>query len=80
METTFELPVMVGGRSFLFPGRLVSFGYTYHIIIEIEKHEYVFEKDDERNYRVIGPKGVEGKGIDKDLIEAIMDALDHLSA
>ncbi|AYD47284.1 MAG TPA: hypothetical protein VFQ86_05585 [Arachidicoccus soli] len=79
MEHYFDLPVSLNGEEHNFKGRLVTFGYVYKFYIVIEGKEYIFEKDDEQQYRVLSENQKEKKVVDPDLIAAIIDSLNVLS-
>lgn len=78
MEHFFELPVLYKGAELNLQGRLVTFGYTYKFYIIVNRHELVFEKDDEQHYRVLS-ESIPGKTIDHDLIAAIITTLESLA-
>jgi hypothetical protein len=78
MEHFFELPVVYKGEERSLPGRLVATGYVYQFYITINGHEYIFEKDDEQNYRVLDPDGATNKPVDNGLLAAIVETLKNL--
>lgn len=83
MEHYFVLPVTYNGEVRNYNGRLVTFGYTYRFYIVVDGQEFVFEKDDEGQYRVFAERRNEdhksGKEIDTILIQTIIIALTSLS-
>lgn len=75
-ETPFELPVVYRGEELLVPAKLVRFGYTYKIFVELDGREIIFEPDEERNLRAV----MEGHGsetIPIEKISAVGAALDR---
>lgn len=78
MEHLFELPVPYKGQELTFNGRLVAFGYIYKFYLMIEGYEYIFERDDEHNYRMLTVDNHLGKPLDITLIEAIISVLQSL--
>ncbi len=75
MEMEFELPVKWGEEEMLIPGFLRKFGYQHQIVFQIEGQDYVFERDEERQFRVIHQG--EGEPLDRGLLQAIVTALNH---
>jgi len=74
MNEPFLLPVSYNNTSLELPARLVMLGYTYQFHIEVEGKMLVFEKDEERNYRVIdNTPDIKPPG--KLLVEAIIRSL-----
>jgi hypothetical protein len=73
MEDEFILPVSFEGKELELPARLLRYGYTAKIEVEIEGTPVVFEPDEERNWRaVMGFEDlVAGKKVKKELVEAV---------
>jgi hypothetical protein len=78
MEHLFELPVSYKGQDLTFNGRLVTFGYIYKFYLMIDGHEYIFERDDEHNYRMLTADNNSVPHLDVGLIEAIIFVLQNL--
>lgn len=80
MEEGFELPVVYKGEEISFPGRLLNYGYSYKIELEIFGAMLLFEPDEQRNFRaLIAPEEMnKHKEITLDLLEAIVSSLDEL--
>jgi hypothetical protein len=76
MEHFFELAVTIGGEEKTFSGRLVTFGYSYKFYIRVEGTELIFERDDERQYRVLSeqPDTVASA----ELLQAIINSLEKI--
>ncbi|AYD47373.1 hypothetical protein [Arachidicoccus soli] len=79
MEHYFDLPVSYNGIEHNYKGRLVTFGYVYKFYIVIDGLEYVFEKDDEQQYRVLSENEQGKKDVDPALIQSIIDTLNVLA-
>ena len=74
----FELPVSYNGKEELFPAKLVQFGYTYRVEVEVNLAIISFERDEEKNWRVLmDPEKLDSK-IDANLVNAIIEVLDEL--
>lgn len=80
MEESFELPVQYKGEELSFPGRLLKFGYSYKIELNIGGTMLLFEPDEQRNFRaLVAPEEMnKHKEITVDLLEAIVSSLDEL--
>jgi hypothetical protein len=79
MEHFFELPVTYKGEELNLKGRLVTFGYTYKFYVVLNGEEYIFERDDEHQYRMLSVENNVNKPIDKELIELVIRALENLA-
>lgn len=77
MTESILLPVSYLGITHEFPLELVTLGYTYQLHIQVEGRKLIFEKDEDRAYRVIDASG-DANHIDKGLINAIISTLDSL--
>jgi hypothetical protein len=74
MNEPFLLPVPYKGVSYEFPARLVMLGYIYQFHIEMEGRVLIFERDEERNYRVIDNMS-DTKPLDIHLLETVIQIL-----
>ena len=72
-DESFSLPVENRGREIVYEGRLVRWGYSYRIHINVDGEDLIFEPDEERNFRAI-VMGDQAR-FSRDTIEAIADAL-----
>jgi len=78
MDESFDLPVDYNGQDLLLPARLIQFGYTYKIEVDINGTIVSFERDEEKNWRVlIDPAKIDSK-INADLLNAIVIAIENL--
>jgi hypothetical protein len=69
--TGFEIEV----NGITFSGELLTYGYSYRIIVLVNDIPVAFEPDEERNLRAIVPPGEMDK-VDKNLLQAIGTALE----
>lgn len=53
MDNEFELPVQFNGKELIFPAKLLNYGFTIKLEIEIEDTKVLFEPDEERNWRAL---------------------------
>jgi hypothetical protein len=74
MSDGFVLSVPYKGNVHEFNTRLVGLGYIYQFHTIIEGRTLIFERDEERNYRVIDTSN-SGNTIDGKLIEAVIGRL-----
>jgi hypothetical protein len=76
----FELPVFYNNQQSNFPARLLTYGYSYKIEVDINGTKVLFEPDEERNWRaLIAYEEIEkNKNIDKGLLEAIAECIEEV--
>jgi hypothetical protein len=81
MDDTFILPVFFEGKELELPARLLRFGYTVKIEVEIEGTTVVFEPDEERRWRaLIGLDDVvAGKKVKHELLEAVAQVIEDVT-
>lgn len=79
MDEGFELPVNYMSKELRFPARLIRFGYSYSIQVDVNGIIVSFEKDEERNWRAmaIGDHN-SSKEIEPGLLLAIVDTLEGI--
>jgi hypothetical protein len=82
MDEGFELPVLYKGRELLFPARLVVLGYIYKIEVNVNGQVVFFEKDEERNWRVLvePSDSAPPHKMDIELLKAIGDAIEQATS
>lgn len=78
MSGRFDLPVTYKGEERSYDAQLVSFGYTYKFLVDIDGHNLTFETDDEGSFRVLGGQG--DTGIDRELLQSVIDSLRYLTS
>ena len=81
MDEGFEIPVMYNGKEEQFPARLLAYGYSYKIEVEINNSLILFEPDEERNWRAqSSPDDIDkNKKISTGLLEAIAHSLEEIT-
>ena len=76
MEDVFDLPVNYNGEEMMLPSKLIRFGYSYTIEVQINDIAVSFEKDEEGNWRAMtNPNS--GKP-DTRILTKIVESLDNL--
>lgn len=79
MDDGFELPVVFQGGELLLSAQLHHFGYTYKIEVEVQGNVVFFERDEERNWRVLAdPENHGATTINYELIVAVANSLEEL--
>lgn len=73
MDEGFELPVIFNNKELFFPIRLLNYGTSYKLEVDIHGTKVLFEPDEERNWRaLISNEDVQAnKKIDTDLLQVI---------
>jgi hypothetical protein len=76
----FELSLQLKGKVILLPVKLMNYGRSYKLEVEIEGTKVLFEPDEERNWRaMISYEDVqEHKILDTALLELIVKELDSI--
>lgn len=80
MDEDFELPVVFKGTELMLPARLLRFGFSYRIEVDIDELKISFEKDDEQNWRaLLSPEALQQhKTVSTELLQAIVSAIDDV--
>ena len=80
MEEGFELPVSFNKTELNFPARLLSYGYSYKLEVEIAGKKILFEPDEERNWRaLVAYEDLENnKKISRELLQAIVLSIEKI--
>ncbi len=78
MNENLEIPVYYKGDYLYFTARVLSYGYSYKIVVDISGKQFIYEADEEGNYRAVAQIEVLQKGdkVDVSLLEAIALVLD----
>lgn len=59
--------------------KLVRYGYTYQMHIEVDQAVLIIERDEEQNYRVLeSTNSISDKQINHELLQKIIDTLKSL--
>ena len=75
MDEPFILPVAYNGNTLELESRLVIQGYMHKFFIMIDGNEYLFELDDNREYRAIQHIQNNKKEVDYSLLQAVIEKL-----
>ena len=77
MDNDFEIPVTYATKEYNFPAKLIAYGYTYKIEVDVFGNPIAFERDEEQNFRaIINTADLQETGsIDKDLLALIAEQL-----
>ncbi|PTQ92408.1 hypothetical protein C8P68_1128 [Mucilaginibacter yixingensis] len=78
MNEPFILEVSYQNKALEFPAAFQRYGYTYRIAVAISDENYVFELDEEGNYRVLNSNHNNQQAPDPGLLEAIAGKLKRL--
>ena len=77
MEESFLLSVPYNGRTHEVTTKFIRLGFIYQFHIGIEDRVLIFERDEERNYKVIDITPNSNR-IDKSLLQVIVEKLSSL--
>jgi hypothetical protein len=80
MEEGFELPVLFNNMELSFPAKLLNYGYSYKLEVDIDGDKILFEPDEERNWRALTSAGdmPANKKINVDLLKAIALSIEKI--
>lgn len=76
MEDVFDLPVNYNGEEMMLPSKLIRFGYSYTIEVQVNGTTVSFEKDEEGNWRALTNSHTTKLNIH--ILTKIVEALDNL--
>lgn len=81
MEDDFMLPVAFENQELLFPARLLNYGYSSKLEVDVNDIMVLFEPDEERNWRaLISFEDLQAnKKLDPALLSAIARAIEDLT-
>lgn len=80
MAASFQLPVVYKSEEREYPAELLVMGYTHKIRVTIDQLHFLFEPDEEKNYRAVRENSETGKETytDTGLLRAISETLHEL--
>jgi hypothetical protein len=80
MEDEFVLPVTFKGKEWEFPARLLHYGYSVKLEVDMEGTKILFEPDEERNWRAVIPyeELEKYKKIKTELLKAVSEVIGEL--
>jgi hypothetical protein len=77
MTEDFTLNVEYHNKTRELKAELRMMGYTHKIMVLVDGQEFIFEPDEERNYRAVLPENVENQKLpDIELLKAIAAELE----
>jgi hypothetical protein len=78
MDEILEIPVHYRGEHLCFKARILSYSYSYKIVVDISGRQLMYEADEEGKYRAITQLEALQRGdkVDTGLLEAIALVLD----
>jgi hypothetical protein len=81
MDESFIIYVLHKDQELGFPARLLAYGYSYKIEVDIKDTKVFFEPDEERNWRaLISYEELErNKHIDKELLKTLAEAIENIT-
>ncbi len=79
MEEEFQLPVRFNNNELTFSARLLNYGYSYKLEVDIEDAKVLFEPDEERNWRALitFEDLIADKRISVDLLKAVASSIEE---
>ena len=80
MDEEFQLPVSFNNAELNFPARLLNYGYSYKLELDIEGTKLLFEPDEDRNWRaLIAYEELNAnKKINVELLQAIASSIEAI--
>jgi hypothetical protein len=78
MEQTVEIPVEIRGEERVFLAKVQAWRYGHRFLVDVDGVEVTLERDDAGEFRAIVPDGFAGEPPDRDVIGAIIEALQTL--
>ena len=78
MDNEFEIPVVFKEEEIMFPAKLLAYGYTHKIQVDINGITIIYEPDEERNYRAF--INVDDSKINIELVKLIAQSLHEILA
>jgi hypothetical protein len=81
MNDEFDIPVSFGGKEYNFPTRLLNYGHTIKLEVEIEGNTIFFEPDEERNWRALVPfdEITTAQKTNSALLRAVAEAIEEIT-
>ena len=80
MDEGFDMDILHKDEELTFPCKLLKFGFTYKIEVDLHGNKILFEPDEERKWRALIPyEGINSdKKIDKSLLTTVASTIDEL--
>lgn len=79
MENEFMIPVTFNGKEMEFPARLLDYGYSSKLEVEIDGTKIIFEPDEERKWRALisYEDTTAGRKINIELLKAVAEVINN---
>lgn len=78
MNEPFVLEISYLNQQYELPAAFQRYGFTYRIAVSIAQNTYIFEPDEEGNFRVLNLSPQDEKHPDPGLLKAISEKLQKL--
>jgi hypothetical protein len=80
MDEEFDIPVTYNNQQLNFPARLLAYGYSYKIEVDLKGTKVLFEPDEERNWRaLVAYEEVQAnKNMDRELLKAVAASIEEI--
>jgi len=78
MDNSFVIPVLYKGKEIEFDAKLLVFGYTHKIQVDVNGQEVLFEPDEEKNYRAMIANPSKEKQTDVELLKIIAQTIESI--
>lgn len=78
MNEPFVLEVSYQNKNYELPAAFQRYGFTYRIAVSLAEIAYIFEPDEEGNYRVLGNGSGDKPAPETGLLQAIAETLRKL--
>lgn len=80
MADNFEIHLEHAASPGIFQAQLISFGYSYKIVVDVYGVAITFERDDDSNFRAIvaNPPPAQLAAVDQRIVELIAVELQHM--
>lgn len=80
MNEAFESPVLFNNTELNFPARLLNYGHSYKLEVDIDGSKLLFEPDEERNWRalIVYEELTANKNINIELLQAIAISIEEI--
>jgi hypothetical protein len=79
-DDEFALGVTFKGKDLEFPARVLAYGYSFKLEVDIEGTKVQFEPDEERNWRALisYEDAMNNKKLNPDLLETIARVIEEI--
>ena len=79
MQDEIEIPIEINGEQRSFFARIIPYGYTYRLSVDVNGTEVFFEPDEQDQYRVIlSDPEAKLSNTDKQIIKSVAEVLGEI--